>query len=132
MCHGVRMLSAAKLVAFAPVTDVARARAFYVEVLGLTVVEDTPFALVCDGGGTTLRITPVGALSPQPFTVLGWAVDDIVTTARALVDAGVELARFDGMDQDELGVWTTPGGDRIAWFPDPDGNVLSLSQRAPD
>ena len=128
MWHGVRMLSGAEIVAFAPVTDVARARAFYVDVLGLTVLEDTPFALVCDAGGTTLRITPVGELSPQPFTVLGWAVDDVAATSRALVDAGVELLRFDGMDQDELGVWTTPGGDRIAWFHDPDGNVLSLSQ----
>jgi len=128
--HGVRMLSGAKIVAFAPVTDVARARAFYVDVLGLTVLEDTPFALVCDAGGTTLRITPVGELSPQPFTVLGWAVDDVAAASRALVDAGVELLRFDGMDQDELGVWTTPGGDRIAWFHDPDGNVLSLSQHA--
>jgi catechol 2,3-dioxygenase-like lactoylglutathione lyase family enzyme len=124
------MLGAAKIVAFAPVTDVDRARAFYVDVLGLTVVEDTPFALVCDAAGTTLRITPVGALSPQPFTVLGWAVDDIVATSRALIAAGVELLRFDGMDQDELGVWTTPGGDRIAWFHDPDRNVLSLSQHA--
>ncbi len=124
------MLGAAKIVAFAPVTDVDRARAFYVDVLGLTVVEDTPFALVCDAAGTTLRITPVGTLSPQPFTVLGWAVDDIVATSRALIAAGVELLRFDGMDQDELGVWTTPGGDRIAWFHDPDGNVLSLSQHS--
>jgi catechol 2,3-dioxygenase-like lactoylglutathione lyase family enzyme len=124
------MLGAAKIVAFAPLIDVDRARAFYVDVLGLTVVEDTPFALVCDAAGTTLRITPVGTLSPQPFTVLGWAVDDIAATSRALIAAGVELLRFDGMDQDELGVWTTPGGDRIAWFHDPDGNVLSLSQHA--
>ena len=130
VCHGVHMLSGAKIVAFAPITDVARARAFYVDVLGLTVLEDTPFALVCDAGGTTVRITPVGELSPQPFTVLGWAVDDVAATSRALVDAGVELLRFDGMDQDDLGVWTAPGGDRIAWFHDPDGNVLSLSQHA--
>jgi len=125
------MLGTARIVAFAPVTDVDRARAFYIGVLGLRMVEDTPFALVCDAGGTILRITPVGELSPQPFTVLGWAVDDIVATSLALVDAGVELLRFEGMDQDELGVWTTPGGERIAWFNDPDGNVLSLSQHAP-
>ena len=131
MCHRVHMLSGARIVAFAPVTDVALAKAFYVDVLGLPVLEDTPFALVCDAAGTTLRVTPVGALSPQPFTVLGWAVDDVAATGRALVAAGVELARFDGMDQDDLGVWTTPGGDRIAWFHDPDGNVLSLSQHAP-
>jgi catechol 2,3-dioxygenase-like lactoylglutathione lyase family enzyme len=125
------MLGTARIVAFAPVTDVDRARAFYIGVLGLRMVEDTPFALVCDAGGTILRITPVGELSPQPFTVLGWAVDDIVATSLALVDAGVELLRFEGMDQVELGVWTTPGGERIAWFNDPDGNVLSLYQHAP-
>ena len=124
------MLDAARLVAFVPVTDVGRARAFYVDVLGLTVVEDTPFALVCDANGTTLRITPVGELSPQPFTVLGWAVDDIDATARSLAGAGVALLRFDGMEHDELGVWASPGGDRIAWFNDPDGNVLSISQHA--
>jgi catechol 2,3-dioxygenase-like lactoylglutathione lyase family enzyme len=125
----LRMLGAARLVAFVPVADAGRARAFYVDVLGLTVVEDTPFALVCDANGTTVRITPVSDLSPQPFTVLGWAVDDIAATGRALVDAGVALLRFDGMEQDELGVWTTPGG-RVAWFNDPDGNVLSISQPA--
>jgi catechol 2,3-dioxygenase-like lactoylglutathione lyase family enzyme len=124
------MLGAAPLVAFVPVTDVGRARAFYVDVLGLTVVEDTPFALVCNANGTTLRITPVGELSPQPFTVLGWSVDDIAATGRALVGAGVALLRFDAMEQDELGVWTTPGG-WVAWFNDPDGNVLSISQAAP-
>src|ERR1044072_9536039 len=98
MCHGVWMLSKAEVVAFAPVTDLARARAFYVDVLGLAVLDDTPFALVCDAGGTALRITPVGALYPQPFTILGWAVDDVATTAGALVDAGVELLRYDGID----------------------------------
>ena len=124
------MLGAARLVAFAPVTDVDRARAFYVDLLGLTVVEDTPFALVCDVNGTTLRITPVGELSPQPFTVLGWAVPDVDAAGRALAEAGVALLRFDGIDHDELGVWASPGGDRIAWFNDPDGNVLSISQHA--
>ena len=96
--------------------------------LGLTLLEDTPFAVVCDANGTTVRLTPVESLSPQPFTVLGWAVDDIAATSRALHDAGVELRRFDGLDHDELGVWTAPGGERVAWFQDPDGNVLSISQ----
>jgi catechol 2,3-dioxygenase-like lactoylglutathione lyase family enzyme len=122
------MLGSAQLVAFAPVTDVARARAFYVDLLGLTLVEDTPFALVCSANGVTVRITPVGELTPQSFTLLGWAVDDIAATSRALHDAGVALMRVDGLTHDELGVWTTPGGDRIAWFHDPDGNVLSISQ----
>lgn len=124
------MLGTSHLVAFVPVTDPTRAKAFYVDVLGLTVLEDTPFALVCDGSGTTLRITPVGELTPQLFTVVGWEVDDIDATCRSLVDAGVDLMQVDGIDQDELGVWTTPGDDRVAWFHDPDGNVLSISQHA--
>jgi catechol 2,3-dioxygenase-like lactoylglutathione lyase family enzyme len=122
------MLGTSTLVAVVTVTDPPRARAFYVDLLGLTLVEDTPIALVCDANGTTLRISIVDELTPQPFTVLGWAVDDIHATSRALHAAGVRLLRFDGMDQDELGVWSTPGGGWVAWFHDPDGNVLSVSQ----
>ena len=124
------MLGSSHLVAFVAVTDPARAKAFYVVVLGLSLVADTPFALVCDANGTTVRITPVQEVAPRPFTVLGWAVDDIAATGRALLAAGVPLLRFDGMEQDDLGVWTAPGGGRIAWFNDPDGNVLSLSQES--
>jgi catechol 2,3-dioxygenase-like lactoylglutathione lyase family enzyme len=131
MNHHLLMLGSSKIVAFIPVTDTSRAKAFYVDLLGLALVDDTPFALVCDADGTAVRITPVGDLSPQPFTVFGWAVDDISAMSRALAAAGVELLRFDGLDHDALGVWTAPGGDRVAWFHDPDGNVLSLSQHLP-
>jgi hypothetical protein len=62
------------------------------------------------------------------YTVLGWRVADIAATARGLAGRGVEFLRHDGMDQDENGAWTTPGGDKVAWFADPDGNVLSLTQ----
>jgi predicted enzyme related to lactoylglutathione lyase len=122
------MLGTSTLVAFVTVTDPARARAFYVDLLGVTLVQETPVALVCEANGTTLRISIVDELSPQPFTVLGWAVDDVDAAARALQAAGVGLLRFDGMDQDDLGVWSVPGGGRVAWFHDPDGNVLSVSQ----
>jgi hypothetical protein len=76
---------------------------------------------------TTVRLTAVPDFRPQSFTVAGWLVDDIGTTIDALNRAGVELLRFDGMDQDPRGIWTTPGGDRVAWFTDPDGNVLSVT-----
>jgi len=124
------MLGSSKVVAFAPVTDAARARNFYEGVLGLRLVEDQkPFAMVFDANGTMLRVTPVGDFKPHPFTVLGWEVDSIETTTKALTAAGVEFLRFPGMnDSDPLGIWTAPGGARIAWFKDPDGNVLSLTQ----
>jgi catechol 2,3-dioxygenase-like lactoylglutathione lyase family enzyme len=124
------ILGASKLMAFAPVTDTARARAFYEGVLGLRLVEDeAPFALVFDANGTMLRVTPVGEHKPAPFTVLGWDVESIESTAERLKAAGVQFLRFTGMnDGDALGIWTSPSGARIAWFNDPDGNVLSLTQ----
>jgi catechol 2,3-dioxygenase-like lactoylglutathione lyase family enzyme len=124
------ILGASKLVAFAPVTDVVRARAFYEGVLGLRLVEDEkPFALVFDAGGTMLRVTPVGEHRPAPFTVLGWAVESIESTVERLAAAGVAFLRFPGLnDSDPVGIWTAPGGARIAWFNDPDGNVLSVTE----
>lgn len=121
------MLGAADFIGFVPVRDAVAARAFYGGVLGLTVLEDTPFALVLDAHGTMLRVTPVGELSVQPFTIAGWVVPDIETTVRELSDRGVEFSRFNGMDQDELGIWSSTSGDRVAWFTDPDGNTLSLT-----
>lgn len=118
----------ATFVGFIPVRDLAAARAFYADILGLTVKEESPFALVVDGGGTTLRLTPVPDLQPQPFTVAGWAVADIDAEVDALVSTGVKLNSYDGMEQDERGIWTTPGGDRVAWFCDPFNNTLSLTQ----
>ena len=124
------ILGASKLVAFAPVTDVARARAFYEGVLGLRLVEDEkPFALVFDAGGTMLRVTPVGEHHPAPFTVLGWAVESIESTVERLTTAGVAFLRFPGLnDSSPQGIWAAPGGARIAWFNDPDGNVLSVTE----
>ncbi len=73
-------------------------------------------------------MTPVGEIRTAPYTVLGWAVADIEATVRALGSTGVSVERFAGMDQDDIGVWAAPGGARVAWFTDPDGNVLSLTQ----
>jgi len=124
------ILGTSKLVAFAPVTDPVKARAFYEGVLGLHLVEDQkPFALVFDANGTMLRVTPVGKHQPASFTVLGWEVESIKATVKRLQSAGVEFQRYAGLnDNDPLGIWTAPGGARIAWFHDPDGNVLSLTE----
>jgi predicted enzyme related to lactoylglutathione lyase len=91
-------------------------------------VSDDDFALVFDVHGTPLRITKVESLSPGPFTVLGWEVADISMTAARLCKRGVAFERFEGMSQDEHGIWLAPGGARVAWFKDPDGNLLSITE----
>jgi catechol 2,3-dioxygenase-like lactoylglutathione lyase family enzyme len=121
------VLEQAPFMGFIPVRDLSAAREWYGGILGLHVVDRTPFAVVIDAAGTQLRLTPVPDLAPRPFTIAGWRVPDIRVTVRALADAGVAFTRYDGIDQDDLGIWTTPGGDQIAWFTDPDGNTLSLT-----
>lgn len=124
------VLGDSRLVAFAATMHPERARAFYQDILGLRLVGDeAPFALVFDANGTMLRITTVNELLPQPFTVLGWQVASIDVTVERLTAAGVKLLRFPGMnDADPHGVWTAPSGARIAWFHDPDRNVLSVTE----
>jgi catechol 2,3-dioxygenase-like lactoylglutathione lyase family enzyme len=121
-------LGGAELVAFAPSTDLARSRAFYEDVLGLTLVEDSSFAVAFDIGDSQLRVTAVEQRVAAPYTVLGWAVADIAAAIDALTARGVVFNRYDGMEQDARGVWRSPSGARVAWFQDPDGNVLSLTQ----
>jgi catechol 2,3-dioxygenase-like lactoylglutathione lyase family enzyme len=125
------MLGSHDLVAFVATTDRARAREFYVTKLGLPLLHDDGFALVVDAHGTQLRITEVEELRPHNFTVLGWQVPDIVATVRELGARGVELEWFDPVDHDDMGIWEAPSGDRVAWFLDPDRNVLSVTQPAP-
>ena len=122
------MLDDADLIAFAATTDLGRARVFYERVLGLPVTEQTDLACVFDANGTMLRVTAVPEVARAGYTVLGWRVADITAAARELSARGVTFLRFEGMDQDADGVWTSPGGGRIAWFADPDGNTLSLTQ----
>ena len=122
------MLSDAELIAFVSTADVEQARDFYSETLGLSLVEENPAALVYEAHGTMLRVTPVPDMTPAPYTVLGWAVDDIANLVERLGSRGVVFQRFDGMEQDELGIWRTPGGGLVAWFKDPAGNILSLTQ----
>jgi catechol 2,3-dioxygenase-like lactoylglutathione lyase family enzyme len=122
------MLEAAPIMAFVSTMDLDKARAFYEGTLGLAVTEHTSFAVAFGGGGSRLRVTKVEAFDPQPFTVLGWVVEDIAATMAGLRECGIEFTVYEGMGQDENGVWQAPGGARIAWFRDPDGNTLSLTQ----
>jgi predicted enzyme related to lactoylglutathione lyase len=121
------MLSDAPLVAFIPVSDLASARNFYGETLEIPVTDENPYAVVSDAGGTMVRLTQVEGLQPQAFTIAGWKVADIGAVIDVLVGRGITFLRYDGMAQDARGVWTTPGGDQVAWFSDPDGNTLSLT-----
>ncbi|HEY6445550.1 MAG TPA: VOC family protein [Acidobacteriaceae bacterium] len=122
------MLDSQKLVAFVPVTNADRARAFYRDTLGLCLVYEDGFALVFDSQGTMLRVTLVRDLKPQAFTVLGWQVNDAAAAAQELAAAGIGFERFPGIEQDEHALWHAPGGAVIGWFKDPDGNILSISQ----
>jgi catechol 2,3-dioxygenase-like lactoylglutathione lyase family enzyme len=125
------MIPLRSVMAFVATKDGAAARAFYEGTLGLEVLYEDSFALVCQSGGTALRIQKVDAFVPQGFTVLGWAVVDVPAAVAALAKRGVRFERYSGMDQDEHGVWTAPSGVRVAWFKDPDGNTLSLTETAP-
>ncbi|HUS05276.1 MAG TPA: VOC family protein [Bryobacteraceae bacterium] len=122
------MLGTAKLIAFVPASDAARAKHFYCDTLGLALVSEDAFALVFESGGTILRVSLVPEVVPARYTILGWAVLDIAAIVRMLQDADVILERFPAMSQDALGIWNSPGGARVAWFKDPDGNVLSITQ----
>ena len=123
-------LRAAPFIGFIPVADLDAARAFYEGTLGLKVSDASEGAVVLDAGGTMLRLTVAPRLSPQSFTVAGWLVSDVTQTIAALREMNVELERYAELDQDAAGVWTAPNGDQVAWFRDPDGNVLSVTQFA--
>ena len=124
------MLQFCPIMAFVPATDLARARGFYEHTLGLRFVEQSDFACVFEANGTMLRITAVSTVANPGYTVLGWRVADIGVAVQALTLKGVTFTEYDGMDQDRDLVWTTPTGDKVAWFTDPDGNNISLTQFA--
>lgn len=113
---------------FVPTTDLPRARTFYLDVLGLDFVEESPFALVVRSGSTVIRVTPVDSPIVQTHTILGWSVPDIDSQITDLASRGVIPIRYPGMDQNDLGIWLSPSGAQVAWFRDPDGNTLSLTQ----
>jgi catechol 2,3-dioxygenase-like lactoylglutathione lyase family enzyme len=122
------MLASSPIVGFVATTDPARAKAFYRDVLGLLLISEDEYALVFDAHGTMLRIAIVGEIVLAPYTVLGWQVDGIDATVRGLTAKAVKFERYAWMEQDALGIWTAPSGAKVAWFKDPDGNLLSLSR----
>ena len=126
------MLGSSRLVAFLPSRDLGVAKRFFTQTLGLPLLAIEPGALTYKVEGTALRVTHVKEFTPQPFTVLGWWVEDIHATVDALAAAGVELLRYPQFEQDERGLWTPPGSrSRVAWFEDPDGYVLSVTGFGP-
>jgi catechol 2,3-dioxygenase-like lactoylglutathione lyase family enzyme len=117
------------VIGFVTIVDVERAKAFYRDTLGLRLLsEEPPFALVFDANGIMLRLGMGKELPPVKGTVLGWQVPDAATAVKDLMQAGVQFERYGFMKQDELGIWTTPTGAKVAWFKDPDGNLLSISE----
>ena len=122
------MLAAAQLVAFVATTNPQRAVAFYRDTLGLRLVSEDPFAVVFDANGTMLRIQIVREATVAGYTALGWRVPSIAASVNELSKAGVVFERYPGLPQDYLGIWTSPSGARVAWFKDPEGHTLSLTQ----
>ncbi|HEU5337208.1 MAG TPA: VOC family protein [Terriglobales bacterium] len=122
------MLNAARVIAFVPSRDLDRAKAFYVEVLGLKFVSQDPFALVLNINGNMLRIAKAGDFQPADFTILGFDVADIGAEVAQLRERGIVFERYPGMEQDGMGIWRSPNGARVAWFKDADSNVLSLTE----
>lgn len=127
------MLAGCDVISLIPIADAEAARAFYETTLGLRFISDDNFALVFEVNGRFLRLTKVEKLTPQPFSIIGWQVPDAEATVQALAAAGVEFERYGFMEQDELGIWAVPDGSaKVAWFKDPDGNLLSLVESPHD
>ena len=124
------MLGSTNIIAFVPIKDSQKSRAFYEGILGLRFVKDDGFALVLEANGIMVRAVKMKDFTPAQFTVLGWQVSDIENVVRELNKKGIHFEIFGFFKQDELGIWKTPTGDKVAWFKDPDGNTLSLSQHA--
>jgi len=123
------VLGSIDIVAFVPTKDFEKSRAFYEGVLGLRFIKNDGFAMVLDANGIMVRVAKA-QFTPTPFTILGWQVLDIEKIVTGLQGKGVQFERFGFFEQDALGIWTAPSGDKVAWFKDPDGNVLSVSQHA--
>jgi catechol 2,3-dioxygenase-like lactoylglutathione lyase family enzyme len=122
------MLKSRPIVAFVATTDPERAKIFYAKTLGLRLISEDGFALAFDAGGTMLRVAIVKTLQPAGYTVLGWIVPDLAKAVRALATRGVRFQRYEGMRQDDFGIWSSPSGAHVAWFTDPEGNTLSLTE----
>jgi catechol 2,3-dioxygenase-like lactoylglutathione lyase family enzyme len=122
------MLAGSKIMGFVPTNDAAKARSFYESKLGFQFVSDDMFALVMKAGETMIRIAKAKDFTPAPYTVMGWEVSNIEEVVAWLQKCGVAFEKYPWVPDKELGIWAAPGGDKVAWFKDPDGNVLSVSQ----
>jgi catechol 2,3-dioxygenase-like lactoylglutathione lyase family enzyme len=122
------MLADKKLRAFVPTMKPDEARSFYKDILGLALLSEDSYALEFDANGTLLRVTIVQNFKAFPFTVLGWNVDNISSSIKQLNDKGIFCEKYDFLKQDSSGVWISPNGSKVAWFKDPDGNVLSFTE----
>jgi catechol 2,3-dioxygenase-like lactoylglutathione lyase family enzyme len=122
------MLSAGKLIGFVPTKDSKRSREFYEGKLGFKFVSDDQFALVMQAGKSMIRIVKGAKFMPAQYTVMGWEVTDIEAMVKWLTGRGVAFEKYPFVQDQKSGIWTTPNGDKVAWFKDPDGNVLSLSE----
>ena len=125
---GCAMLAHCDIIAFIATAQSEQAKVFYSQVLELPLLEETPFALVFNAHGTMLRIQKVETLTKAGYTALGWHVGDLDEAVEVLRRRGILFERYAGLPQDEQGIWTTPEGNKIAWFSDPDGNTLSLTE----
>jgi catechol 2,3-dioxygenase-like lactoylglutathione lyase family enzyme len=121
------MLDGASVQVFLLATERERTRVFFEDVLELRFLAEDEFALTFEAGGAVLRVALVESFTPQIGTALGWRVPDVAAAVRDLAGRGIRFERFPGMEQDDLGIWTPPGGGGVAWFTDPDGNTLSVS-----
>jgi catechol 2,3-dioxygenase-like lactoylglutathione lyase family enzyme len=121
-------LGSEKVMAFVASTDRVRAQHFYGDTLGLRLLASDQFALVFDANGIMLRVQIVKDVSVAPYTILGWQVSDIAATAKKLQSAGVAMMRVNGLPQDDLGIWQADAKTKVAWFKDPDGHTLSITQ----
>jgi predicted enzyme related to lactoylglutathione lyase len=124
------MLNKSNLISFVATSNATAAKEFYKKILGLTFVSGDQFALVFKAKGTMLRIQKVDKVNPHGYTAIGWQVADIEKEVSLLSKRGITFAQYQGMNQDDHGIWTAPSGAKIAWFSDPDGNILSLTQFA--
>ena len=122
------MLADKELKAFVPTVMPDKAKTFYQDILGLKLLSEDNYALEFNTNGVLLRVTIVPELKPQGFTVLGWNVPDISIVIKSLNRKGIVCEKYSFLQQDEMGIWTSPGGSKVAWFKDPDGNILSLTQ----
>lgn len=125
------MQTLGSLIGFIPTKNPKTARAFYETTLGLRFIADDGFAMVFASGANMVRVARAGEFTPAPFTILGWESANLEQDVHAFAERGVVFERYSFLPQDDAGIWTAPTGDKVAWFKDPDGNTLSLSQHPP-